>query len=172
MAQVPPVQLEEAADALRPIYEGITRKTGGVLNFLKTLAHSPDLFQGFLSLDGAMRRFDLDPKLRELAYVRASQVNGCGYCRHYHEGSGRKAGLTERQLQELDSAPSSDAYDELQRLVIAFAEQLSRTAQVDEAVIDRLKEKLTDRQLVELTATVALANFTNRVNNALRIELP
>jgi uncharacterized peroxidase-related enzyme len=172
MARVRYVEKEEATESLRPTYERIEKSVGIVLRFLKVLAHSPELFQGFLALDGALRRTDLDPKLRELAYMRASELNGCDYCRHYHHAAGRKAGLSERQVHDLEESGTSDAYDDRQRAVIRFAEQLTRGARAEETLMAELKSFLSDRELVELTATVALANFTNRINNALEVELP
>jgi alkylhydroperoxidase family enzyme len=56
--------------------------------------------------------------------------------------------------------------------VLAYAEQLTKTAEVDPAVVQELKGFLNETQLVTLAATVALANFTNRFNHGLDIELP
>lgn len=172
MAHVGYVEPEFAPESLRSSYEGLERSTGLVLRFFKVLAHSPELLQGFLSLNGALTRSELDPRLRELAYLRASELNGCDYCRHYHHAAGRKAGLSERQIHDLDESASSDAYDDRQRVVIQFAEQLTREARADEDLMAKLKGFLSERELVELTATIALANFTNRINNALEVELP
>ena len=56
--------------------------------------------------------------------------------------------------------------------MIAFAEQLTQKATVVEAVIVKLKESLSPDLLVKLTAAVGQANWTNRFNNAFRVELP
>ena len=39
-------------------------------------------------------------------------------------------------------------------------------------LVEKLKQTLSDRELVELATTVALANFTNRISETLRLELP
>ncbi len=172
MAHVKYVSGDQAGDALRPTYESLERSVGMVLNFHKTLGHSPELLQGFLNLNGAVTRTELDPRLRELAYLRASEINGCNYCRSYHHAAARKAGLAERQVHDLEEFESSDSYDERQKAVIRFAEQVTRHARAEAALIGELKAFLSDRELVELTAAVALANFTNRINNTLDVELP
>src|SRR5262249_14592383 len=110
--------------------------------------------------------------LRELAYLKTSQVNSCDYCLHYHRASGQRVGLSDRQVQELDQHETSDAYDDHQRDVLRFADQVTRVAAAENSLIGRLKEFLSDRELVELTCTVALANFTNRFNVTLEIDLP
>ena len=66
----------------------------------------------------------------------------------------------------------SNAYNELARTVIAFSEQFTRKAQVDEEIMVRLKEELGDEHVVKLAAAVGQANWTNRFNNAFGVELP
>lgn len=172
MARVAYVEQDEAADSIRPIYEGISRKTGHVTNFLKVLARSPELFHGFLAINGSLGKFSLDRKLRELAYLYASELNGCGYCSHHHREGSARAGVPERQIQEINRFESSDAFDDHTKLVLRYVERLTRTGRVEAALADQIKAVLNDRELVELTAVVALANFTNRINNALDVELP
>ena len=62
-------------------------------------------------------------------------------------------------------------YSELERLVIRYAEQLTATAATDESLDADLRKHLSDRELVELAVTVATANATTRICNALKIEV-
>ena len=172
MALVSYLSTSDAAESVKPRFEGMEKKGHEVPNFLRILAHSPELFEGFIALNGALGRIKLDPKLRELAYIRASEVNSCGYCLQHHKKAGRKAGLDERQVDETDSYSSSEIYDELQRDVLQYAEEVTRNVVVTDELVDRLKQKLTERELVELAVAVALANFTNRISETLRLELP
>ena len=61
-------------------------------------------------------------------------------------------------------------YSDLEQLVIRYAEQLTTTAATDEALDADLRKHLSDRELVELAVTVATANATTRICNALKIE--
>ena len=72
----------------------------------------------------------------------------------------------------LDDYAASGAYNDLEKSVIAFAEQLTREATVAEAVMVKLKESLSPEHLVKLAAAVGQANWTNRFNNAFSVELP
>ncbi len=96
MALVSYVPTAEAAEQIRPHFEQVEGRGHEVPNFLRVLAHSPEILEGFIALNGAMSRMKLDPKLRELAYLRASEINSCGYCLAHHKKAGRKAGLSER----------------------------------------------------------------------------
>src|SRR5437763_13634286 len=102
MALVSYVEKDEAAEPLRPIFEGMEKKLGSVPSVFRAMAHSPELLQAFLALNGALSKTTLDAKLRELAYMKASQLNGCEYCLGHHRTFGRKAGLGDRQLAEID----------------------------------------------------------------------
>jgi uncharacterized peroxidase-related enzyme len=172
MGHVSYLSRDEAAESVRPIYDNDQAKLGSMLNLFRAMAHSPELFQGFMALNGALGSTKLDPKLRELAYLRASQANGCDYCLHYHSQAGRKAGLSQGQITGIGRSEPGDDFDELQWDVIRFADQVSRRVRADDELMARLKQKLSDRELVELAMTVALANFTNRMNESLQIELP
>jgi AhpD family alkylhydroperoxidase len=119
-----------------------------------------------------LSKTQLNGKLRELAYIKTSELNGCDYCLHHHRALGTKAGLNDRQVAETAQFETSDAYDELEREVMRYAEEVTRHINVDDALIGRLKKKLVDREIVELAMTVGIANFTNRVTETLRLELP
>jgi alkylhydroperoxidase family enzyme len=88
-----------------------------------------------------------------------------------HVALGQRVGLTAAQVDLLASHADHPAeYSELERLVIDYAEQLTARASTDEALDTQLRKHLSDRELVELAVTVATANATTRICNALKIE--
>lgn len=172
MALVSYISTDDAAEPVRPILEGMQKKLGSVPSVFGVMAHSPELFQGFLALNGALSKTKLEGKLRELAYMKVSQLNHCEYCMKHHRAFGQKAGLSDRQIQEIDGYETSDAYDDLQRDVLRYAEQVTRHVEVAPELVDRLKQSLSDREVVELAMTVGIANFTNRVTETLKLDFP
>lgn len=173
MAHVSYLEKDAAAESIQPVYDQVAKSAGQMLNLFKVMAHSPEMLKAFLGLNSALGgKMKLDPKLRELAYLKTSDLNECDYCSHYHRKFATKAGLTERQIQEVRNFETSDAYDDREKAVLAFAADVTRHVRADDLVTARVKEFLSERDLVELTLTIATANFTNRVNEALAIELP
>lgn len=85
---------------------------------------------------------------------------------------GRKAGLTEEQLQSLDHYEQSAAYTDLEKQVLRFAEQWTRQSKAEPSLVAALAQALSPTQFVILAATVALANWTNRFNETFDIQLP
>lgn len=172
MAMVSYVTNEQAGEKVKSVFEGMEKKIGAVPNVFRVMAHSPEMLEAFLALNATLPRTHLDGKLRELAYIKTSELNCCDYCLHHHRALGKKAGLNDRQVAETAEFESSDAYDELQRDVMRYAEQATRHIHVDDSLFSRLKKTLGDRELVELAMAVGIANFTNRVTETLRMELP
>jgi alkylhydroperoxidase family enzyme len=91
---------------------------------------------------------------------------------HYHRALGQRAGLSERQVNELDQFETSDAYNELEKDVIRFSTAVTLHMHAEPDVMARLKQQLSDQELMELAMSVSLANLTNRMNEALAVELP
>jgi len=172
MALVSYVTNQNAADKIKPVFEGMEKKLGAVPNVFRAMAHNPEMLEAFLALNATLPRTELNGRLRELAYIKTSELNDCDYCLHHHRALGKKAGLNDRQVNETAQSETSDAYDDLEREVMRYAEEVTRHINVDDALVGRLKQHLDDREFVELAMTVGIANFTNRVTETLRMELP
>lgn len=80
--------------------------------------------------------------------------------------------MTNEQLQDLDNHEQSGAFNDLEKLVLRFAEQWTRQGKVDSVVVNALSQKLSPTQLIVLAATVGTANWTNRFNETFDIQLP
>jgi alkylhydroperoxidase family enzyme len=84
---------------------------------------------------------------------------------------GRELGLGEEQLRDLSRHGESDAFTPLEKLALDLAEAMTRSpVEVPDALFRELRRRLTDAQLVELTATIAWENYRARFNHALGIE--
>ena len=166
------LETHEASDKVRATFEKIQAKTGAVPHMLQLLGHSPEVFQAFLPFSGSLRHMQLDAGLRELAYLMVAHRLGCQVCTHHHRPLATKAGLSDAQIEGLGQFEESGAFDEVQRSVLAFADQVTTQGRAYGALMQTLKEHLGDRGLVELAAVVAMANFTGRFNVALGTDVP
>ena len=87
-------------------------------------------------------------------------------------GIGKTRLSLQAAVEQLDNFTENNAYSELEKTVIAFSEQFTRKAQVDDGIMVGLKQELGDEHLVKFAAAVGQANWTNRFNNAFGVELP
>jgi alkylhydroperoxidase family enzyme len=82
--------------------------------------------------------------------------------------SGRKAGITEEEMQAIQTE-KTDGFTEPEHAAIQYARELTRTASGG-ASREALAQHFNDEQVVEITLVAAMANFTNRFNNGLGIK--
>jgi alkylhydroperoxidase family enzyme len=78
-ARVPYVERDQAPPEIQEVYERVQKATGRVPNLFKLMAHHARSLPAFVQWYPALREGPLDIRLRQLAYVRVSQVNGCHY---------------------------------------------------------------------------------------------
>jgi AhpD family alkylhydroperoxidase len=171
MPNLRPLSDEQAQGKAKALFDGLKQNIKMVPNIFRLMGHAPAVLEHTLGLNEAIQS-NLDPKLRELAYLKASQVLHCGYCHHYHQIFGKRAGLTDAQLREVDNFETSSAYSDLEKQVLRFAEQWTAKGKVDNEVLTRLTQTLSPQEMMTLAATVGLANWTSRFNVVFGVELP
>ena len=75
------------------------------------------------------------------------------------------------KFEALPDAATSPLFSELERRAIRYAEEMTRNVQVDAALVQALRHDLGEPGLVQLTLSIAAANFTTRFNEALGTDL-
>ncbi len=74
-------------------------------------------------------------------------------------------------MAALPEFKGSALFSETERLVLEYADAMTRTpVEVPDALFAKLREKFTDAQLVELTATLAWENYRARFDHAFGVE--
>lgn len=164
MARLSYVEKESATPEQEKILSQLTQKSGKIANIWKLWSHSPLTLETFMTFYKTLMKGSLDGKLRELAYIKTSLLNDCAYCAEAHKGVARKIGLTDQQMQEINNYESSSSFSPAEKLVLKYAEELTRTAKTSDGLLQELKKHLSEEQLVELNLTVGTANLTNRFN--------
>jgi len=109
----------------------------------------------------------VDRRMKELVYLTCSFANHCAFCTAAHTVSARKAGITDDELRALE-AGDDKPFSAPERAAVEYARDLTRTATAADSR-EALFAHFTEEQIVEITLVAALANFTNRFNNGLRI---
>jgi alkylhydroperoxidase family enzyme len=112
----------------------------------------------------------LPTNLHMLATLKSASTIDCPWCLDFGSHLSEKSGLAEAKLRDLHQWQDSDAYDETERDVLAYAENVTATpVQLDDALADRLRSRLGEKALVELTALIALENQRSRFNAAMGV---
>jgi alkylhydroperoxidase family enzyme len=113
----------------------------------------------------------LDPTLRWLAIQAVSTQIGCSWCVDYGYYEGMHDGVDPPKVRAAAHWRDSDLFDECERAVLEYAERATGSpGHVPDALMDRLHRHLSDAEIVELAAWVALENFRSRFNAGLGLK--
>jgi alkylhydroperoxidase family enzyme len=135
------------------------------------LLKSPPVAAGWLHLLTAIRQqSELGGQPRELAILRVALINGAEYEYRAHVPFALKEGLSRDQLDALPTWQNSELFDSRQKAVLAYTESMTKEIHVPDDVFRAVREHFNDREIVELTATVAAYNLVSRFLEALQID--
>lgn len=157
----------------RLTFSSAKRMYGRQMEPMQVLAHHRPLLAGVGAVSLSLERFSksVDEHLKHLAMLRTSQLIGCEWCLDFGSYLAQQAGMPEAKLRELSTWRESERFDPVERVVLEYAEAMTRTpVDVGDELFARLREHFDERQLVELTMAIALENLYSRCNWALGIE--
>lgn len=166
------IEETDAPIILRPLYIGFKRIAGKVGTSLKVLAHRPSI-AWFGNLFGLAieKSGTIEKRIHLLAQLRAAQMVECPFCIDIIPAMGKKSGvLKDAEIAAVSHYYDSDLFSEREKVVIEYAEAVSKTpVKVSDEMFARLKKFFDEKQIVELTASVAYENYRARFNHALGI---
>ncbi|MBI2977460.1 MAG: carboxymuconolactone decarboxylase family protein [Rhodospirillales bacterium] len=157
---------------LKPFLWNQRRKYGQVLAPALLWARSPLLFLAVAAFVGIFERKSspLPPALRALVMTRISQINWCRFCEDLNAATLLKRGISPAKMEALGQWPNSNLFDADERLVLEYAEAMTRSdLAVDDALMERLKNRFGDDASVELTGLIAFQNMSSKFNSALAV---
>jgi uncharacterized peroxidase-related enzyme len=135
-------------------------------HFFRLMARKPEVLKHFVPLYGAiMGPGATDRRTKELVYLAVALSNECPYCTAAHKAGAKKAGISEEEIRALETEQYQD-FSVPERAAIEYARELTQEASAFETG-RILFGHFNDEQIVEITLIVAMANFTNRLNNGL-----
>jgi AhpD family alkylhydroperoxidase len=141
-------------------------------------AHAAGFARALAHLDQAatkeLDKAGIDPLLRELIRIRASQLNGCAYCIDMHTKDARAAGETEQRLYALPAWQETPFFTERERAALAFTETVTLMADshVPAAAYDAIAARFTAGEVAALLALITTINAWNTIGVTTRVWTP
>lgn len=127
-------------------------------------ARFKDVFGALFGLAHVVNKSTLEPSLIHLVEIRASQINGCGYCLDMHTKDARLEGETEQRIYLLSTWRETPGYSPRERAALAWTEAVTRIA--DHGVTDELfaevSKQFSEEELMKLTLAIVMINGWNR----------
>lgn len=134
----------------------------------------PEFATGMAGITHALRKSTIEPELRELVKIRASQLNGCAFCVQFHLNDARKLNIDAAKLDLLAAWRDAGIYSARECAALDWTERVTLMAQhhIDDESFDALKAHFNEREIGWLTVAVSQINAWNRVAAPLRFAPP
>ncbi|WP_088157335.1 carboxymuconolactone decarboxylase family protein [Achromobacter xylosoxidans] len=124
----------------------------------------------YLEFSMSLKKTPIVQEVGELVDIRASQINGCGFCLDMHVKQARLAGERELRLHHIAIWRESTLFSPRERAALAWTEAVTTlSAQgVSDAAYEEAREHLSEKEISDLTLLVVGINGWNRLNVAFR----
>jgi AhpD family alkylhydroperoxidase len=172
MPRIPEVAASAAGPVGRLMYRIATRKLGALPQPLTVMRNHPGVLRASLVHEAVVDKSlkVLPETLRDLVVYRVATVLGCSWCVDFGAMKMRLGGLDIERLGQIDEYATSEAFDETERLCLAYADAMTATpSRVTDEQVAELARRLGNDGVVELTYVIALENLRGRANTALGI---
>jgi len=135
---------------------------------------APEFATAMAAITHALKNSSIEPDLRELVKIRASQINGCAFCIQYHLNDARKLNIAEAKLDLLAAWREAGIFSPRERAALDWTERVTRLAQqpIDDEALAALKAHFIEREIALLTVAVSQINAWNRIAAPLRFTPP
>lgn len=157
---------------LAKLADQIVPERGELLHLYQILLHSPPVARGWLDLMTAVRKETTLPgALREMIIIRIANLNGATYEAEQHAPIALREGASEDQIMALAGwRDAAHLFDSIERAVLELTDQMTEKVRVNSQCWNAVKAHWSERQIVELVATISSYNMVSRFLVALEIS--
>ncbi|HTH46699.1 MAG TPA: carboxymuconolactone decarboxylase family protein [Candidatus Limnocylindria bacterium] len=153
-----------ATGKTKQLFDAVQAKLGVVPNLVRVLGNSPAALEAYVNFSGALAGGTLGAKVREQISLAVAEGNLCSYCLSAHSFIGGKVGLSEKDIADARHTNAASAKTDAV-LKLALSVLVQRGEISDGALKAARAAGLTDGEIVETVANVAVNIFTNYVNH-------
>ena len=180
MARIEGVSKSQAGPVVKLIYRfgprmmrkmtGRDPQNGSGLEPMEIWAYQPKMLMAMGKFNQAIRKGKLvDERVRNLVELKGAQMIGCEYCVDLGSQICRKSGFSDAELLAIPRYQSSDLFTDREKTALDYTVAFMRTpVEVTDELFARMRVYFSERQMVEITALLALVNL-DRFNAAFGI---
>jgi AhpD family alkylhydroperoxidase len=131
---------------------------------------SPEAVSSMYALGRYLAACGLERSLQELIRLRASQINGCVLCVDMHTKALKEQGMDERKVHSVVVWYESPFFSERERAALAWTEAVTLVTEghVPDDVYQEVRQQFSEKELTDLTFSLATINAWNRIAISLR----
>jgi AhpD family alkylhydroperoxidase len=137
---------------------------------LNYAAQSPEFFKKLSDLSQSLKDSVIEQSIRDLVNVRASQINGCGFCLDMHVKEAKIHGETELRLYHVAIWRESNLFAPRERAALAWTEAVTKLPEggIPDELFERVRGQLSEKEVADLTFSIMTINAWNRVSIAFK----
>lgn len=170
MPRIAPLEVQNADPRVQPAFDALNKALGMVPNLYRTMAQSPVVLEGALAFSGALAKGSLGGALGEQIALLTAEQNGCAYCASAHSALGKRFGLKDGDIDEAREGRANTA--RAQAALTLARTVLETRGHVSDTTLRTARDAgLTDAQITEVVAHVAVNVFTNYFNSLAATEI-
>jgi alkylhydroperoxidase family enzyme len=157
---------------LKPMAWMMKRQFGKVLNPFRAWAYHPGLTIAMAIFTQSVEASKVtNPTLKRLVCLRAAQIIGCVFWIDINAAGGSHVGISEEKLAAIAEYVENPLFTPAERAALRYTEEMTRSSiDVPDEVFEELRRHFNTREIVDLTATIAMENMRARFNRALQVE--
>jgi alkylhydroperoxidase family enzyme len=171
VARITPQPAHPSDPLLGQMFDAIRARGAEPLNMHLTLGNAPKLFKAYADLAFAIRAAEVPRAYRELIIYRTVYLSGGDYEIAQHKPMALSCGLTRAQLDAVPDWKKSSLFDERQRAILAYADEMAAEKGVSDATFAALSKFFNPKEVVELTISAGFYAAAARVTKALEVQL-
>jgi alkylhydroperoxidase family enzyme len=142
------------------------------LNIFRMMAGGEGLLQAFTRMGNYLLfKSKLNPVLREIAIVRAGVLSKATYEVYQHERISRDLGMSEALIKGIHAGPEDGAFNELQKMVMRYTDDVVKNVRASDATYKPLSEKLSLQEMQELTVTIGYYMMVSRFLETFDVDI-
>ncbi|WP_408629899.1 carboxymuconolactone decarboxylase family protein [Amycolatopsis aidingensis] len=128
----------------------------------------PDSMKAIQSLMKSFQEAGVPSATLHLSHLRASQINGCGFCVDLGARQAKKEGETDERLFAVGAWREAPYFTEAERAALALTEAATRLSDSADPVPDEIwaeaAKHYDETALAALVLSIATTNLFNRIN--------
>lgn len=170
MARLPEARREDFPEELQYVWDAVA-DGGQPPNIFKALGRNPNILRSYLRLGNGLWRYcGLDLKTRELVILRSAYNKQSRYEWHQHVRIGRDAGLSDEVILGLRNPQESPAFDERQKLLLAYVDAMNTDAAPNESLFEAMLTTWGEEATVGATLLVPFYEMTAKFLAAVDVQ--
>jgi alkylhydroperoxidase family enzyme len=167
MALLPYLDEKDASPEIRKLLQRPV-----VLNVLRMTANAQSVFAQRSRLSTALLNdIKLDKRLREIAILRTAENCRSVYEWSHHVPAAKHAGVTDEQIAAIENWQSAGCFNELERLVLQFTDEVNANVKASRATLEALKKHLSPAEIIELLIIIGHWRQTATILETTEVDL-